>query len=110
MEWNTCPSCRNGILNHGVKKTVFDYSGKSFEYEQLGAWRRQCSDGVLTGDETTATELLLDAFVTQVHEEETKELARIRKKLRLTQAARSDTGIARSSLMLLCPLLPGCQC
>jgi hypothetical protein len=39
----------------------------------------------LTGDETTATEPLLDAFVTQVHEEETKELARIRKKLKLTQ-------------------------
>jgi putative zinc finger/helix-turn-helix YgiT family protein len=111
-KWNgePCPSCRNGILNHGVKKTVFDYRGKSFEYEQLGAWCRQCPEGVLTGDETTATEPLLDAFVTQVHEEETKELARIRKKLRLTQAARSDTGIARSSLMLLCPLLPGCQC
>jgi HTH-type transcriptional regulator / antitoxin MqsA len=58
---------------------------KSFEYEQLGAWCRQCSEGVLTGDETTATEPLLDAFVTQVHEEETKELARIRKKLKLTQ-------------------------
>ena len=36
---------RNGILNHGVKKTVFDYRGKSFEYEQLGAWRRQCLEG-----------------------------------------------------------------
>ena len=86
-KWNgePCPSCRNGILNHGVKKTVFDYRGKSFEYEQLGAWCRQCSEGVLTGDETTATEPLLDAFVTQVHKEETKELARIRKKLKLTQ-------------------------
>ena len=68
-----------------MKKTVFDYRGKSFEYEQLGAWCRQCSEGVLTGDETTATEPLLDAFVTQVHKEETKELARIRKKLKLTQ-------------------------
>jgi hypothetical protein len=34
-KWNgkPCPSCGNGILNHGVKKTAFDYRGKSFEYE-----------------------------------------------------------------------------
>ncbi len=40
---------------------------------------------MLTGDETANTELLLDEFVEQVHEEEVKELARIRKNLKLTQ-------------------------
>lgn len=87
IKWNgkPCPSCRNGILNHGVKKTVFDYRGKSFEYEQLGAWCGQCSEGVLTGDETAITEPLLDAFMKQVDKEEAKDLARIRKKLKLTQ-------------------------
>ena len=48
IKWNgkPCPSCRNGVLNHGAKKTVFDYRGKSFEYEQLGAWCDQCSEKV----------------------------------------------------------------
>jgi HTH-type transcriptional regulator / antitoxin MqsA len=39
----------------------------------------------LIGDETAITEPLLDAFMKQVNEEEAKELARIRKKLKLTQ-------------------------
>jgi HTH-type transcriptional regulator / antitoxin MqsA len=39
----------------------------------------------LTGDETANTEPLLDTFMKQVDEEEAKELARIRKKLRLSQ-------------------------
>ena len=87
MKWNEkkCPSCGKGTLEHRVKKTAFCYRGKHFEYDQPGSWCDHCPEGVLTGDEVAGTEPLLDAFMKQVDHEEASELARIRKKLKLTQ-------------------------
>jgi HTH-type transcriptional regulator/antitoxin MqsA len=55
------------------------------EYEQTGAWCCHCSEGIVTGKEAVATEPLFDAFIAKVDKEEADELARIRKRLKLTQ-------------------------
>jgi HTH-type transcriptional regulator / antitoxin MqsA len=81
----TCPVCFEGTLKHGNKRTVFEYRGRTLEYDQVGAWCSHCNEAVLTGKEATATEPLLDEFMIKVDKEEAADLARIRKRLKLTQ-------------------------
>src|SRR5690242_11697361 len=90
----TCPECFEGTLKHGIKKTRFEYRGKALEYDQAGAWCNRCYEGVMTGNEALSTEARLDEFISRVDKEEAAELARIRRKLKLTQkeAARITGG------------------
>jgi HTH-type transcriptional regulator / antitoxin MqsA len=85
--WNgkTCPVCFTGILEQGRRLTSFEYRGRTLEYEQSGAWCNNCDEVVLTGEDALTTEPLFDEFIAKVDKEEANELARIRKKLRLTQ-------------------------
>lgn len=85
--WNgkTCPTCFTGTLKHGRKLTTFEYRGQVLEYEQTGAWCNNCDEVVLTGKEALATEPLFEEFIAKVDKEEADDLARIRKKLKLTQ-------------------------
>lgn len=95
-QWNgkICPECFKGTLKHGMKNTSFEYRGKTLLYDQGGAWCNRCEEGVMTGTEASSTEALLDAFMSRVDKEEAAELARIRRKLKLTQkeAARITGG------------------
>jgi HTH-type transcriptional regulator/antitoxin MqsA len=86
-QWNgkTCPECFEGTLKHGTKRTAFEYRGHTLEYEQTGAWCDHCGEGVVSGNEAAATESLFDEFIAKVDKEEAAELARIRKRLKLTQ-------------------------
>ena len=81
----TCPSCFKGILEHRVNLTKFEYHGRILEYNQEGAWCNKCGEGIIAGNEAKASETLLDEFIARVDKEEAAELARIRKKLGLTQ-------------------------
>lgn len=85
--WNgkTCPTCFTGTLKHGRKLTSFGYRGRTLEYEQTGAWCNNCDEVILTGKESLAAEPLFNEFIAKVDKEEADELARIRKKLKLTQ-------------------------
>lgn len=80
-----CPSCFQGILEQRVKLTQFEYRGRVLEYPQKGAWCGACGEGIVTGKEAATAESLLDDFITKVDREEALELARIRKKLGLSQ-------------------------
>lgn len=80
-----CPACFQGTLEQRTKQTRFEYRGHLLEYEQEGAWCAVCGEGILTGKEATASESLLDNFMARVDRQEAFELARIRKKLGLTQ-------------------------
>jgi HTH-type transcriptional regulator/antitoxin MqsA len=80
-----CPVCFEGTLKHGNKRTVFEYRGRTLEHDQVGTWCSHCSEAVLTGKEAMATELMIDEFMIKVDKEEAADLARIRKRLKLTQ-------------------------
>jgi HTH-type transcriptional regulator / antitoxin MqsA len=81
----TCPECFKGILKHGKKKTTFEYRGQVLDLVETGAWCDQCCEGLMTGKEATVTETLIDQFIEKIDKEEAAELARIRKRLHLTQ-------------------------
>ncbi len=78
-----CPLCGEGILRDGAKPLVQDYKGRRFSAETRGAFCDHCSDGFIEFD--PADEAAWLAFRDGVDGEEAAELARIRKKLRLTQ-------------------------
>lgn len=86
-QWNgkTCPVCFQGVLEQRMKRAQFEYRGRVLEYDQEGAWCGACGEGIVTGKEAAVTESLLDDFMARVDREEASELARIRKKLGLTQ-------------------------
>ena len=86
-QWNGkhCPACGGGILTDGIKNTRYDYRGQSLEYSQAGAWCDHCDEGIVSGEEATVNEALLDDFMRRVDREEAAELTRIRKKLKLSQ-------------------------
>jgi HTH-type transcriptional regulator/antitoxin MqsA len=86
-QWNGkhCPVCGGGILTDGIKSTRYDYRGQSLEYAQTGAWCDHCDEGIVSGEEATENEALLDDFMHRVDREEAAELTRIRKKLKLSQ-------------------------
>ena len=85
MEREKCPSCFEGTLQQRVKRTQFEYRNHILEYEQEGAWCDTCGEGIVSGKEATASEPTLDDFIARVDLEESSELARIRKKLGLSQ-------------------------
>jgi HTH-type transcriptional regulator/antitoxin MqsA len=84
-KWNTkqCPLCLEGTLHEGNQKQTLDYRGHKYEYTATGAFCDHCHDGFPTYDERE--ESTWRAFRDKVDTEEVAELARIRKKLRLTQ-------------------------
>lgn len=86
-KWNgkKCPACFQGNLEQRVKRTQFEYRGHILEYDQEGAWCGTCGEGIVTGKEAVAGESTLDDFIVRVDKEEAAELARIRKKLGLSQ-------------------------
>ena len=80
-----CPACGNGKLVRETRTARYEYRGEIREYEQSGDWCSSCEEAVLTGDDMAATEELLLDFMRQVEQRQAGELARIRRKLKLTQ-------------------------
>lgn len=81
-----CPVCFQGVLRRCVKRVALDCKGRVFEQDQPGDWCDQCAEGILNGDDLQATESAWLAFREAVDKEEGQALARIRRKLKLTQA------------------------
>lgn len=84
-KWNGkhCHLCGAGTLHDGIKTIAQDYKGHIFSSESHGAFCNQCEDGFVQFD--AAEEAAWLAFRDRVDAEEAAELARIRKKLKLTQ-------------------------
>lgn len=78
-----CPLCNEGTLRDGKIKRQLDYRGRIFESTVKGAFCNHCADGFPDQDEREEAAWL--AFRDRVDAEEMAELARIRKKLGLTQ-------------------------
>lgn len=85
IQWNEqpCPLCGVGTLHDGVKAVEQIYKGKVFVSESQGAFCDHCADGFATFD--SAEESAWLAFRDQVDAAEAADLARIRKKLKLSQ-------------------------
>ena len=81
----TCPVCLSGKLVREVRTARYEYRGEICEYEQIGDWCQSCGEAVLSGDDMAATEKILVDFMQRIEEKQAEELARIRKKLKLTQ-------------------------
>jgi HTH-type transcriptional regulator/antitoxin MqsA len=84
-KWNEkpCPLCGAGTLRDGVKAVIQAYKGQTFRSETRGAFCDRCEEGFVEFD--AAEEAAWLAFRDRVDAEEAAELARIRKKLKLTQ-------------------------
>ncbi|MGZ8246346.1 type II toxin-antitoxin system MqsA family antitoxin [Methylomagnum sp.] len=93
-----CPVCMKGTLRRGIQRVTMEYQGRVFEEDQPGDWCDACGEGILNGEDLEATEPAWLAFREQVDREQGRNLARIRRKLKLTQieAARLTGGAKHS--------------
>jgi HTH-type transcriptional regulator / antitoxin MqsA len=84
-KWDSkkCPLCLGGTLHEGSRKQTLEYRGREYEYTTIGAFCDHCHDGFPNYDEREET--AWKAFRDKLDAEEVAELARIRKKLKLTQ-------------------------
>lgn len=84
-KWNekNCPLCKEGVLHVGTKTVTQNYKGRSYVSQAKGAFCDHCTDGFIEFDETEEAAWL--AFRDRIDADEAAELARIRKKLKLTQ-------------------------
>ncbi len=78
-----CPLCNVGTLHDGIRNHQTEYRGHIYEHLSKGAFCDRCQDGFPAND--AGDEATWLAFRDQVDAEEVAELARIRKKLGLTQ-------------------------
>jgi len=84
-KWNgqPCHLCGSGTLHDGVKLIEQTYKGQVFKSESHGAFCDHCADGFVEFDPSEEAAWL--AFRDQVDAAEVADLARIRKKLKLSQ-------------------------
>ena len=78
-----CPLCGSGTQRDGAKTVAHDYKGYAHSSSIRGSFCDQCGDGFPEFDATQENDWL--AFRDWVDAVEATELARIRKKLKLTQ-------------------------
>ncbi len=79
----SCPLCAEGILHDGNQQKSMEYRGQHYNYGVTGAFCDHCHDGFPVHDENE--EAAWKSFRDQIDKNEAAELARIRKKLKLTQ-------------------------
>ena len=83
-----CPLCEKGRLHDGSKMLRQMYKGLAYVAETRGAFCDHCDEGFVEFD--AAEEAAWLAFRDRVDADEAAELARIRKKLKLTQLEAAD--------------------
>lgn len=83
---SVCPVCFEGHLEHKAKRIISYYKGQSITYLQPGNWCSRCGEGVLSGSDVLVTQERLLEWREKVDKQEALEIARIRRRLRLTQA------------------------
>ena len=81
-----CPICFEGRLERGLKRVTSTYRGHAITYAQPGEWCNRCEEGILTGADMLATRAKLLKWRARVDAVEAREIARIRKRLGMTQA------------------------
>jgi len=80
---NQCPFFSEGFLRKGKKNEELEYRGRIYRYTVNGAFCDHCNDGF--PEHNPKEEAAWQTFRDQVDAEDVAELARIRKRLKLTQ-------------------------
>ena len=83
---SVCPVCFKGYLERKVKRVTDACRGDSITYNQTGAWCNRCDEGILSGRDALVTQPGLLQWRGRVDRQEALEIARIRKRLGITQA------------------------
>jgi HTH-type transcriptional regulator / antitoxin MqsA len=78
-----CPMCAKGTLHSGSKEIAYPYKGYTYLSVRRGAFCDNCNEGFVESDK--AEENAWKLFRDEIDAKQGAELARIRKKLRLTQ-------------------------
>ena len=78
-----CPMCFTGVLRDGVRKQMVNYRGHIYKHSARGAFCNRCDDGIAAHD--PHEEKAWAAFRDRVDAEDAKNLANVRRKLKLTQ-------------------------
>lgn len=78
-----CPFCGQGTLHRGSQSLTQTYKGQAYTSQSLGCFCDRCNEGFVDYDPAEETTWL--AFRDQVDAQAAADLARIRKKLKLTQ-------------------------
>ena len=84
----SCPLCGEGVLADAERTTEEQYKGHTFSATIRGAFCNHCLDGFPEYD--AQQEAAWQAFRHRVDSEQAAELARIRRKLHLTQQQAAD--------------------
>lgn len=84
-KWNgkRCSSCGEGTLHDDVRERTHDYRGETFRAAYKGAYCDHCSDGMVYHDSELDDQW--EAFCKDVDDSQRRELASIRRRLKLTQ-------------------------
>jgi HTH-type transcriptional regulator/antitoxin MqsA len=84
-KWNDkrCSTCGVGTLHDDVRERSNEYRGRTFRAEISGAFCDNCDDGMLYHDPQNDDDW--EDFCAQVDADERRELAAIRRRLKLTQ-------------------------
>jgi len=90
-----CLNCNDGILRYATKNVTYEYKGHVTQIPKLRGWHcPNCREVEFDSDEAERFAECINQFAGEIDQFESAELARIRKKLRLTQveAARITGG------------------
>ena len=90
-----CLNCGQGILRHAVKDVPYTYKGHASVVTKVGGWHcPKCKDVEFDSGEGRRFAAAIKRIAAEIDAQEAAELARIRKKLKLTQlqAARITGG------------------
>ncbi|MCV6637232.1 type II toxin-antitoxin system MqsA family antitoxin [Candidatus Albibeggiatoa sp. nov. NOAA] len=81
-----CPFCEDGYMQHKTITETYTYKGHSLEIQQSGEFCDHCEEGVLNYNDIKTTEKQIRDFQSEIDGLLTsKDVKRIRKKLKLTQ-------------------------
>ena len=90
-----CLNCGQGILRHAVKDVPYEYKGRATVVPKIAGWHcPHCQEVEFNSGEGKRFAEAIKRIVAEIDTQEAAELARIRKKLKLTQleAARITGG------------------
>jgi HTH-type transcriptional regulator/antitoxin MqsA len=90
-----CLNCGQGILRHAVKDVPYTYKGRAIVVTKVAGWHcSKCKEVEFDAGEGRRFAAAIKRIAAEIDAQEAAELARIRKKLKLTQlqAARITGG------------------
>lgn len=87
MNENQCQICFDGNLHRIDKDVIYTFKGYSITIKQSGDWCDSCDEGILSGDDISATSQEIENFRKDVKIKNAHKILELRKRLNMTQKA-----------------------